>query len=124
MQASALDTFEKGQQLHKGGQNQRKAGVSKYNKFLNDDPNLKRWHTNLMKGSPYTAEIYLRRLCSFCLKRGMTPDQFRNLSKKEIEDAAQDYVNELEATVRPSGTRYAPQYVKSNLKVNLFINRW
>lgn len=116
MLASLLDKFEKGEQLHKGGQNQRKAGISKYNKFLDDDPNLKRWYTNLIKGSAYTAEIYLRRLCSFCLKRGIAPDQFRRLSKKQIEDAAQDYVNELEAIVRPCGTHYAPQYVKSNLK--------
>ena len=86
MQASEaiIDNPARAKQLHKGGQNQRKAGVSKYNNFLDDDPNLKRWHTNLRKGSPYTGEIYLRRLCSFCLKQGMTPDQFRNLSKKEI----------------------------------------
>ncbi|MDG6998478.1 MAG: hypothetical protein JRN15_05115, partial [Nitrososphaerota archaeon] len=84
-----IDSHARAKQLHKGNQNQRKASVSKYNKFLEDDANLKRWHTNLMKGSPYTAEIYLRRLCSFCLKREMTPDQFKRLGKREIENEAQ-----------------------------------
>ena len=116
-----IDSHARAKQLHKGNQNQRKASVSKYNKFLEDDANLKRWHTNLMKGSPYTAEIYLRRLCSFCLKREMTPDQFKRLGKREIENEAQDYVNELEATVRSDGSHYAPQYVKSNLKA---IKSW
>ena len=123
MQASeaTTDNPARARQLHKASQNQRRAGISKYNKFLDDDSNLKRWYTNLMKGSAYTAEIYLRRLCSFCSKRGMTPDQFRGLSKREIENEAQDYVNELEASVRSDGNRYAPQYVKSNLKA---IKSW
>ena len=116
-----IDSPAREKHLHKGNQNQRKASVSKYNKFLEGDPNLKRWHTNLMKGSLYTAEIYLRRLCSFCLKLAMTPDQFRRLSKREIENEAQDYVNQLEATVRSDGSHYAPQYVKSNLKA---IKSW
>jgi len=108
-------------QLHKGNGLQRKAGDSKYNNYLEEDPNLKRWYNNLRRGSAYTAEIYLRRLCAFCAKLALTPEEFRMLPREVIEEKAQDYVNELEEYARPDGGRYAPQYVKSNLKA---IKSW
>ena len=40
MQASEtiIDNPARARQLHKASQNQRKAGISKYNKFLDEDP--------------------------------------------------------------------------------------
>lgn len=108
-------------QLHKGNELQRKARNSKCNKYLEEDPNLKRWYNNLRRGSAYTAEIYLRRLCAFCAKLALTPEEFRKLPKNVIEEKAQGYINELEEYARPDGGRYAPQYVKSNLKA---IKSW
>ena len=55
-------------------------------------PILKRRHTTLMIGGGCAAEIYLRRLYSFCLKQGIAPEKFRRLSKKQIESATQNYI--------------------------------
>jgi integrase len=104
-----------------GNHLQRKAGVTKYFQYLEDDSNLHRWHENLKRGSEYTADIYLRRLCSFCRKGGITPGHFADISLSEIEDMAQDYVNELEESTFEDGKHYAPQYICSNLKA---IKSW
>jgi len=72
-------------QLHRGNERQRKASISKCNKYLVNDPNLKRWYNNLRRGSAYTAEIYLRRLCAFCAKLALTPEEFRMLPKEAQE---------------------------------------
>ena len=109
------------QQLHRGNELQRKKGVSKYNVYLEQDANLARWRANLKRGSAYTADLYFRRLCIFCLKQGLTPDGFVRLDKKEIEDRAQDYVNGLEESFRADGGRYAPSYISSILRA---IKSW
>jgi hypothetical protein len=88
---------------------------------LENDPNLRRWYENLKRGSEYTADIYLRRLCAFCKKNILTPDEFARLSLNEIEDMAQDYVNKLEGSILSDGKHYAPQYICSNLKA---IKSW
>lgn len=100
---------------------QRKPSRSKYNNFLEADPNLQRWYSNMKRGSEYTADIYFRRLSAFCVKHGTTPDEFQKLPQKKIEEMAQDYANKLEEIVRPDGKHYAPQYVESNLKA---IKSW
>jgi hypothetical protein len=111
--------------LFNGNPRQSKINVSKYFQYLETDPNLRRWYDNLKRGSEYTADIYLRRLCAFCQKRGVNPGQFAELSVNEIEDMAQDYVNELEeSTILDDDGRnrhYAPQYICSKLKA---IRSW
>ncbi|MHB8565944.1 MAG: hypothetical protein ACYC7D_03110 [Nitrososphaerales archaeon] len=121
MQATAVLNHPQKKQLHRGNELQRKAGISKYNKYFEEDVNLRRWYSNLERGSLYTADIYLRRLFAFCSKDGLTPEEFRALPKEEIENTAQDYVNGLEEFVRPDGKRYSPTYVESNLKA---IKSW
>ncbi|MHB8568560.1 MAG: hypothetical protein ACYC7D_15830 [Nitrososphaerales archaeon] len=55
-----------------------KKGVSKYNVYLEKDANLARRRNNLKRGSGYTADLYFRRLCIFCLKQRLTPDGIRS----------------------------------------------
>ncbi|MGH2639703.1 MAG: hypothetical protein ACRDF4_10575 [Rhabdochlamydiaceae bacterium] len=106
---------------HRGNDRQRKKGQSKFNSFLSQDRNLQRWYDNLKRGSAYTADVYFRRVCNFCLVIGKTPDEFQKLPQIEIDEKAQDYINQLEDMLRPNGKRYAPQYVDSNLKA---IKSW
>ena len=37
------------------------------------DPTIKRWYDNLARGSEITADVYLRRLGSFCEQNQLTP---------------------------------------------------
>lgn len=37
------------------------------------EPDVKRWHSNVARGSPVTAEINLRRLSKFCEDNKITP---------------------------------------------------
>jgi integrase len=77
---------------------------------LLDDPNLKRWYSNIRKGSVISAEIYLRALGRFCEYAKMTPKQFAELPLEKIEDMTQDFIDEFEA-------KYSPGYLGSLLKV-------
>ncbi|HZW56645.1 MAG TPA: hypothetical protein VFF30_10180 [Nitrososphaerales archaeon] len=92
-----------------------------YGEFL-QDPNVKRWYNNLSKSSVIVADIYLRRLGSFCKKLSVTPSQFSRFSLRRMEDMAQDYIDEFEKRKNPeTGRQYAPGYVDSNLKA---IKSW
>jgi hypothetical protein len=77
---------------------------------LLDDPDFKRWYSNIRKGSVISAEIYLRALGRFCEHAEMTPKQFAELPLEKIEDMTQDFIDEFE-------TKYSPGYLGSILKV-------
>jgi integrase len=71
------------------------------------------------------ADVYLRRLGSFCLAHKITPGDYARLPKRKMEEMAFDFVQEMEAKVNPSsGGKYAPSYVDSNLKAILSWARW
>jgi hypothetical protein len=44
-----------------------------YKKWLDEDPNLRRWYLNTIKRSVMTADLYLRKLGNFCRVNKMTP---------------------------------------------------
>jgi len=97
----------------------------RYKALLEKDVNLKRWYQNNTKGSVIVADVYLRRLGSFCARNKTTPGDYARLPKRKMEDMAFDYVQEMEAKTNPkSGMKYAPSYVESNLKAVLSWARW
>src|SRR5487761_1835175 len=90
--------------------------------MLLDDPNIRRWHTNLTKTSPITADIYVRSLGRFCSQANTTPQQFVKMSQKKIEDVTQDFINSLESQKKEHGTqKYSPGYIVGYLKA---IKSW
>ncbi|HTT34349.1 MAG TPA: site-specific integrase [Thermoplasmata archaeon] len=56
------------------------------------DPDVRRWHENLARGSNSTADINARRLAAFCDSVRLTPKQLLRLSEKELHDRFLDFV--------------------------------
>jgi hypothetical protein len=89
---------------------------------LLEDPNVRRWYNNLSKSSVIVADIYLRRLGTFCREAKLTPFQYAKYSMRKMEDIAQDYIDDFETRKNPkTGKDYAPGYIDSNLKA---IKSW
>jgi integrase len=96
-----------------GFKNYRKA---KYRALL-EDPDVRRWYSNLSKGSVILADIYLRVLGRFCEYNETTPGDLAGLPVERMEDTTQDFIDRLEALRKPSGEpMYAPGYIESYLK--------
>jgi hypothetical protein len=73
---------------------------------LLSDPDIKRWYTNVARGSPITAEVHLRRLSLFCEQNKLTPQELANLGKtarKRLEDLIQDHVTRMESEDKSPG---------------------
>jgi len=87
----------------------------KYKQLL-DDVDVKRWISNLSKGSVILADVYLRALGRFCERVKTTPQQFAKMPLKKMEDVTQDFIDEMESTKQPSGEHYSPGYIESYLK--------
>lgn len=51
------------------------------------DPDLRRWYTNIARGSPLTAEVRLRRISHFCETNNITPAKFAKLGQKNLRKA-------------------------------------
>jgi len=84
-----------------------KKGVSKYSNFLRDEQ-VKRWHANLSRGSPLTAEVALRRLNRLCELLDVAPKEIVEKARNDLrgfEDSLEDMVARLEAE------RKAPGYI-------------
>lgn len=58
--------------------------VGKYSSLLRD-PQLKRWHANLARGSPTTAEVALRRLGKLCELLNLSPKQMVAEARKVVQ---------------------------------------
>lgn len=85
--------------------------TSKKEHFL-ANPDVKRWHDNVARGSMITADTRLRRLRKFLEDHDMTAIQYANLAMRDIRtatDILQDYITKLE------GNGNAPQYIKGLL---------
>ncbi|MHA1632247.1 MAG: site-specific integrase [Candidatus Freyarchaeota archaeon] len=78
--------------------------------FLLEDVDVRRWYRNVARGSQVTADVYLRRLGSFCNHFGLTPKRLVSLGSDEIYNLLLDYVSDLEAAGR------AGSYIESALK--------
>jgi hypothetical protein len=78
--------------------------------YLFEDPDVKRWYDNLARGSQGTADVYLRRVGSFCKKLDTNPKKLASLSEPEIYNLMLDHVSSMEK----SG--YAGSYIESAVK--------
>lgn len=56
------------------------------------DPDVRRWHENLARGSRATADINARRLAAFCDFVGLSPKRLLELDEKSLHDRFLDFV--------------------------------
>ncbi len=79
---------------------------------LLEDPDLRRWYSNIARGSPLTADVRLRRISHFCEVRGITPSQFAKLALRNLRKASdiiEDHVSWMEEQ------NHSPGYIDSTL---------
>lgn len=80
---------------------------------LLEDSDIARWYMNLSRGSPVTADVYIRRLDLFCRQNDLTPKVFVDLgrkNRKRLEDLIEDHVTRMESEGK------SPGYVEGILK--------
>ena len=82
---------------------------SKYVNLL-DDIRVKRWYDNVARGSKVTADVYLRRLGSFCGLYNLTPNDLMSLGEEEIEGKILDHISSMESK------KYAGGYINHSIK--------
>jgi hypothetical protein len=78
--------------------------------YLFEDPDVRRWYENTVRGSRITADVCLRRLGSFCESNKITPSKFASLSERELHNMLMDYVSAAEKK------GYAGNYISSTIK--------
>jgi len=83
-------------------------GRAKYVHLL-ENHDVERWYHNIARGSPVTADVYLRRLGSFCAERNVTPAVLANTAPIKLGNLLMDYVSAKEK-------QYAGSYVESTVK--------
>lgn len=79
---------------------------------LLSNPDVKRWHDNVARGSPVTADGWLRKLNHFCELHDLTPMQLVEIGLKEprnVTDLLEDHVTMMESEGK------APQYIISTI---------
>jgi len=84
---------------------------TKKSKLLSN-PDVKRWYSNVARGSIVTAEVRLRRLGGFCEEHEMTPTELIQIGLKDskaIADLLQDHISGMEEHEK------APQYIKTTI---------
>ena len=69
---------------------------------------MRRWYENVGRGSEITADVYLRRLGSFCVANSLTPASLASKPPHEIQSALLDYVTDHQG--------FAGSYVLSTMK--------
>jgi len=74
------------------------------------DADVKRWYDNVARGSLVTADVYLRRLGSFCVHFKRSPTDLASLDEKELYNIMLDYVSFMEKSGKTGS------YIKSALK--------
>ncbi|MDH5779168.1 MAG: site-specific integrase [Candidatus Bathyarchaeota archaeon] len=77
---------------------------------LFEDADVKRWYDNTARGSRVTADVYLRRVGSFCDRHKTTPKQLAKMEEKERFDLLLDFVSMMEEK------GHAGSYIQSTLK--------
>ena len=97
--------------------NNNTAKQTKLAKMLTNE-HVKRWHDNLARGSPLTAEVRVRRLGAFCSQYKMRPGQIIDKAGKDIRavsDMLEDHVTYMESK------NYSPTYILDYVKA---IKSW
>lgn len=77
---------------------------------LFEDADVQRWYDNTARGSRVTADVYLRRLGSFCDGHKITPKKLVKMEQKERFDLLLDFVSMMEQK------GHAGSYIQSTLK--------
>jgi hypothetical protein len=77
---------------------------------LLQDEDVRRWFDNVGRGSPVTADVYLRRLRAFCESSGTTPKSLISKGEGELYDLMLDCVSQMEKAGK------AGSYIESTLK--------
>ena len=77
---------------------------------LLENPDLRRWHENVARGSRITADVYLRRLGATCERLGRKPGDLLTLKERELRDLLLDFVAAEEKK------RRAGSYIQSSIK--------
>jgi len=77
---------------------------------LFQDEDVRRWYENVGRGSNVTADIYLRRLGSFCTTHNTTPKGIVSLDDDQLHNLLLDFVTAAEKK------GYAGSYIQSTLK--------
>jgi hypothetical protein len=81
---------------------------AKHRHLLGDD-DVRRWHSNVARGSAVTADVYLRRLGAFCVENKLNPNALAKMSGTKLDNLLMDYVSTKEK-------QYAGSYIKSTVK--------
>ena len=71
-----------------------KKGQSKFGPLMADE-DVRRWHENLARGSPATADNYLRVLGRFLDTNRLTAKAFLHLPSKRRDDLLADHVTRM-----------------------------
>jgi len=77
---------------------------------LFEDADVTRWYDNTARGSRVTADVYLRRLGSFCDHHKITPKKLVKMEQKERFNLLLDFVSMMEKK------GHAGSYIQSTLK--------
>jgi hypothetical protein len=68
---------------------------SKYMPLL-ENSSVLRWYKNVARGAQTTADVYLRRLGSFCNQINTTPSQLVKIKSKGIHTLLLDFIDDEE----------------------------
>ncbi|ADC64641.1 conserved hypothetical protein [Ferroglobus placidus DSM 10642] len=88
-------------------QDQNPPAITSYRDLLKISSVL-RWYRNLARGSPATADLYLKRLAKFCRDTDIDPEMLLDMEDSRLRDVLMDYITSLEDK---SGS-YAISFVK------------
>ena len=77
---------------------------------LFDEVDVKRWYDNTARGSRVTADVYFRRLGSFCSHHKIAPKELVEMDHKERYNLLLDFVSMMEKK------GHAGSYIQSTLK--------
>ena len=59
----------------------------KYESLL-EDQNVRRWHSNVAKGSVILGDVYVKAMGRFCAWANLSPSEFAQLRVEKMEDKA------------------------------------
>jgi hypothetical protein len=77
---------------------------------LLEDVDVKRWYDNVARGSPVTADVYLRRIGAFCRHFKIAPKDLTSLNESELYNMVLDYISFMEKSGKTGG------YINCGLK--------
>lgn len=102
---------------------------------LLENPDLRRWYTNIARGSPLTSDMRLRRISHFCETNNTTPAKFAQLALNDLRaatDLIEDHISWMEQknhspgyidstyTALKSWLRHFDIEIKRNIKIRYY----